>query len=232
MIRPSLRTEKALFRDGHRIIVGCDEVGRGALGGPVSVGVVAIDDSVRRVPPGLADSKLLAPARREKLVPAIRRWALDYAVGHSTPAEIDRFGIMVALRLAGLRALTALRVAPEVILLDGCHDWLSDRDQQGDLFATGPQWPLIALPTVVTRVKADLHCASVAGASVLAKTCRDAMMVELARTYPEFGWQENKGYASPEHLSQLERSGPCDQHRRSWRLPVATVDPADCEEIA
>ncbi|HVQ19335.1 MAG TPA: ribonuclease HII, partial [Actinomycetes bacterium] len=96
MIRPSLRVEKSLMRDGHPVVVGCDEVGRGALGGPVSVGVVAVDASIGRVPTGLADSKLLSPQRRVRLAPRIARWALDHAVGHATSAEIDQFGLMAA----------------------------------------------------------------------------------------------------------------------------------------
>lgn len=123
MIRPNLRTEKALFREGHQLVAGCDEVGRGALAGPVSVGVVVIDPGVRRVPAGLADSKLLTPLRRELLVPKVQRWSLDRGVGHSSPSEIDSFGIIVALRLAALRALVSLQVRPDVIILDGNHDY-------------------------------------------------------------------------------------------------------------
>jgi ribonuclease HII len=241
VIRPSLRVEKSLFREGHAVVVGCDEVGRGALSGPVSVGVLAVDDAVRRVPTGLADSKLLTPARREQLAPKVERWALDHAVGHASALEIDRFGIIRALRLAGLRALAQLTVRPDVVVLDGSHDWLSPRDVQVDLFSPEPPWPDVRVPLVTTRVKADMHCAAVAGASVLAKTTRDRMMVELARDYPQFGWDENKGYASPDHLAQLESKGPCAQHRRSWRLPGSyevapslgeTLSVTECEEMA
>jgi len=219
MIRPNLRVEKSLLRDGHRIVVGCDEVGRGALGGPVSVGVLAVDGETGRVPSGLADSKLLSAARRQQLVPVVQRWSLDHAVGHASAAEIDRFGIMVGLRLAAMRGLSELQVLPDVVLLDGSHDWLSPRLEQAELFADEPSWPKVDVPAVLTRVKADLHCASVSGASVLAKTRRDALMVEMARDYPQFGWDENKGYASPEHLACLKVQGPCAEHRRSWRLP-------------
>lgn len=243
MIRPSLRAEKALFRDGHHFVAGCDEVGRGALAGPVSVGILLIDPAVRRVPPGLADSKLLTPARREQLVPAVERWSLERRVGHASPAEIDAFGIIVALRLAALRALAALTVQPDVVILDGNHDYLSPRPHQVELFAAEPPWPQVVVPRVVTRIKADQKCASVAGASIIAKTTRDRMMQDLAHQYPEFGWKENKGYAAPEHMAQLHSSGPCIEHRRSWRLPVADglddsdgFDDADgfdeCEDIA
>ncbi|HVQ87226.1 MAG TPA: ribonuclease HII, partial [Actinomycetes bacterium] len=141
MIRPNLRTEKQLFRNGHQIVVGCDEVGRGALSGPVSVGVVAVQEPVRRVPPGLADSKLLTPKRREELAPRVQRWASQSAVGHAESDEIDQFGIVTALRLAGLRALSQLTVTVDVVVLDGSHDWLSARPVQAELFRPEPQWP-------------------------------------------------------------------------------------------
>ena len=244
MVRPSLRFEKSLMREGNGIVLGCDEVGRGALGGPVSVGVLAVDASVRRVPAGLADSKLLTPARRDRLAPKVRRWALDFAVGHATATEIDAYGIMRALRLAGQRALAQLSVQPDIVILDGNHDWLSARPEQVDLFATEPPWPEVVVPPVITRIKGDMTCAAVAGASVLAKTTRDALMVEMAARFPQYAWHENKGYASPEHMGELERHGPCSEHRRSWRLPDASTGeefdteyPTEfsgdsCEEIA
>lgn len=230
--RPSLRREKALLREGVRYLAGCDEVGRGALAGPVSVGIVVIDPDVARVPRGLADSKLLSPAQRDALVPAINRWVRASAIGHAAPEEIDEWGLTCALRLAGLRALAALEISPDILLLDGSFDWLtppaaaSSADEPGlwDLEETErvstPPWPVLQVPPVVTQVKADLSCASVAAASVLAKTTRDAMMVDLSATHPHFGWDENKGYASDRHRDQLRVHGPCEHHRRSWRLGV------------
>ena len=103
--RPSLRVERALQRDGHRVLAGMDEVGRGALAGPVTVGVVVIDESCRTAPQGVKDSKLLAPHARERMVPRIERWAVGHAVGHASADEIDEIGIIAALRLAGCRAL-------------------------------------------------------------------------------------------------------------------------------
>jgi len=224
MVRPNLRLEKSLMREGNLIVLGCDEVGRGALGGPVSVGVLAVDANVRRVPPGLADSKLLTPARRDRLAPKVRNWALDFAIGHASATEIDAYGIMRGLRLAGQRALTQLSVRPDIVILDGNHDWLSARPEQADLFAAEPPWPHVVVPPVITRIKGDMTCAAVAGASVLAKTTRDALMVEMADRFPQYAWHENKGYASPEHMSELERNGPCSEHRQSWRLPLAAAD--------
>jgi len=167
------------------------------------------------------DSKLLAPEARAVLVPAIEAWAVAVAVGHAQPGEIDALGMTAALRLAGHRALATVGRAgaiPEVVLLDGSHDWLSVPDQ-GDLLL-GAHPDLVAVGRVVTRVKADLTCASVAAASVLAKVARDGIMVGLAQRYPDFGWDRNKGYASPEHLDALRRLGPCPEHRRSWNLPA------------
>jgi ribonuclease HII len=220
--RPSLRVERALQREGHRLLAGMDEVGRGALAGPVSVGVVVIDDACRSAPVGVKDSKLLSHQVRERLVPKIRRWATAYAVGHSTPAEIDELGIMVCLRLAGTRALAALPVIPDLVILDGNYDWLTDPERVGllGLLEPGSDDPQsLPLIPVRTMVKADLHCSSVASASVLAKVERDAMMVALAAEVPGYAWELNKGYSAPEHYAGLCRRGPSEHHRRSWHLP-------------
>ncbi|WP_255491811.1 MULTISPECIES: ribonuclease HII [unclassified Actinotalea] len=230
-VRPDLRHERALLRAGARVVVGMDEVGRGALAGPVSVGAVAVDLTTRTCPQGVADSKLLTPLARQRLLPALGRWGLARAVGHAQPEEIDALGIIAALRLAGHRALDALvacGVEPDLVLLDGSHDWLSP-PAQASLFEDDPDAPAVAGDVrhgglaVRTRVKADRTCASVAAASVLAKCERDARMVELARQHPAFGWEENKGYGSSEHVRALRDLGPTPLHRRSWRLPTADV---------
>ena len=217
--RPSLRFERALQRGGHRVLAGMDEVGRGALAGPVSVGVVVIDDLCRSAPVGVKDSKLLSHQMRERMVPRIQRWATAYAVGHASPGEIDRHGIMVALRLAGTRALAALPVIPDLVILDGNHDWLTDPERVGLLGFLEDRGDLVPCIPVRTRVKADLFCSSVAAASVLAKVERDAMMVALAVEVPDYAWQLNKGYSAPEHFAALQTHGPSVHHRRSWRLP-------------
>lgn len=205
--------ERAWLVEGCSRVAGSDEVGRGALGGPVSVGVVVLDSTTKRPPTGLRDSKLLTPASREALAPRIRRWASASAVGHASAAEIDELGILRALRLAGERALAALPGLPDLVLLDGNYDWYSRPER-----ASGS--PLTtSLRRVELAVKADLACASAAAASVLAKVERDALMRELSRAYPEYGWQENKGYATPWHLRALAEVGPSAEHRRSWRLP-------------
>ena len=211
---PGLRLERELLRPGTELVAGVDEVGRGSLAGPVSVGIVVVDAQVRRPPTGLRDSKLLTPAARQALVPRIRRWAVAWSVGHASAPEIDAVGLTAALRLAGHRAYDALTVRPHQVLLDGNYDWVSP-PTQADLFDVAT--PLES-PPVKTRIKADLTCASVAAASVLAKTERDALMTQLSREYPAFGWDENKGYASPAHQAALADLGPCPLHRLSWRL--------------
>jgi ribonuclease HII len=216
--------EKQLMRDGVTRLAAMDEVGRGALAGPASVGIVLVDEGVRTAPSGVRDSKLLTPAAREALVPRIRRWAPAYAVGHAGPDEVDAVGILGALRLAARRALASLPAVPDLVLLDGNHDWFSEPDQLADdptsgvqsLFTLEPAAP--AIP-VRTMVKADLRCSSVAAASVLAKVERDARMVRLHDSFPAYCWSENKGYSAPEHLQALLELGPCEHHRRSWRLP-------------
>ncbi len=217
---PSLRAERAFQRDGFRLLAGMDEVGRGALAGPVSVGVVLIDEACPSAPAGVRDSKLLTPQARVAMVPKICRWCVGHAVGHASPDEIDEVGIIAALRLAGTRALGQLAVAPDLVILDGNHDWLTAPGEVGLLAFAGDG---ARTPPVTTMIKADLTCSSVAAASVLAKVTRDAMMVAHAAAHPAYGWAENKGYAAPEHLAALRAVGPSPLHRRSWRLP-GTMD--------
>jgi len=196
-----------LLTAGARFVIGCDEVGRGALAGPVGVGFVAIDTSVTPIPAGLRDSKMLSQPKRELLAPLASAWAAHSAVGLASAAEIDELGIIACLGLAGKRALAELYaagvdVAGSVVLLDGSDDWLNK-----------------ALKTplrVVTRVKADRDCGSVAAASVIAKVHRDRLMIEADAELPGYGWSGNKGYGSAEHMSAIGRLGPTPLHRKSW----------------
>lgn len=215
-VRPSLRTERRLLRAGAVLVAGMDEVGRGALAGPVSVGVVVVDAATRTAPDGLADSKLLSPAARQALVPRLARWGRARAVGHASAAEIDAVGIIAALRLAGTRALAQVeRVVGPVgtVLLDGSHDWMTSPVDLFDVDGLG------VARQVHLQVKADQTCASVAAASVVAKVTRDTLMAELDPEHPPYGWMQNKGYAAPAHLAALAEHGPSPLHRRSWRLP-------------
>lgn len=222
-VRPSLRLERILLREGARVVVGMDEVGRGALAGPVSVGAVALDLRTRSGPRGVADSKLLTARARTALLPALGSWGLARAVGHASPREIDEHGIVGALRLAGLRALAAVEArigAVDVVVLDGTHDWLTGPPP--DLFAAFVDDPPCGA-RVVTKAKADRSCASVAAASVLAKCERDSHMEELHADHPQYSWADNKGYGAPEHLAALASLGPSPHHRTSWRLPGVAV---------
>jgi ribonuclease HII len=226
---PSLRIERELLRThGVRWLASVDEVGRGALGGPVTVGVVLVDLDTKSAPTGVRDSKLLTPAARVRLVPRIQRWAPAWAVGHASAEEIDAVGILRALRLAGERAFAQLPVRPDHVLLDGSYDWVSRPapalfDEDGSV-SDLDSWE--EPPPVTVRIKADMTCSSVAAASVLAKTTRDALMVALAAEHPEYGFEVHKGYASPEHREALETHGPCVQHRRSWSIPGGYADQA------
>ena len=219
---PRLLVETALFDEGYLVVAGADEVGRGCLAGPVTVGVVVVDAGAGPSPRGLRDSKLLTAQQRRSLVPRIQRWVLASAVADATAAEIDTYGIIAALRLAAHRALALLPDLPDCVLLDGNHDYLTPREQLVlDLVPVRPEpepVPLPRQPVVRTRVKADLTCASVAAASVLAKTARDAYMVALSQDHPGYGWDLNKGYATPFHRAALRRLGPSLYHRVSWRL--------------
>ncbi|MFT4287250.1 ribonuclease HII [Nocardioides sp.] len=218
---PTLRFERALLRGGATRLAAVDEVGRGALSGPVTIGMVVVTAETRTAPQGVRDSKLLTPQARERLVPRIRRWAVCWSVGHASPTEIDAFGIIPALRLAGHRALAGLSAPPDLVLLDGNHDYLTPPEQDGPPAErhSGDPDLLADVPPVLTRVKADLTCAAVAAASILAKTTRDALMTSLHDQHPEYGWAENKGYSAPAHIEALARYGATAHHRRSWSLP-------------
>lgn len=223
---PRLVVESELLQRGHLVVAGVDEVGRGCLSGPVTVGVVVVDPTRGMPPRGLRDSKLLSPEARLALVPRILRWVVASAVADASAGEIDDYGIIAALRLAGQRALAALPDTPDCVLLDGNHDYLTTPVQLALDRSVPDPVPLSRTPVVHTRVKADLTCASVAAASVLAKTQRDALMIGLADEHPGYGWEVNKGYATPYHRDALRRLGPTPYHRVSWRLGLDDDDDA------
>ena len=203
-----------MHREGIRFVIGCDEVGRGAIAGPVAVGLSVVGAGIRKHPDGLRDSKMLSEKRREELAPLARGWSHFSAVGLASAPEVDAIGIIAALALAGRRALTELHEAgvaihESVVLLDGSHDWLTPS--------------LTKPPRVHTRVKADRDCASVAAASVIAKVHRDRLMIDADATIPGYGWSGNKGYGSTEHYAAINTLGPSELHRQTWlheRPPV------------
>lgn len=213
----TLRVERSLLRTGATAIACLDEVGRGALSGPVAVGVVVVTAETKPAPTGVRDSKVLSAAKRAELAPLIRQWA-PHAVGMATPREIDDLGVMAALGLAARRGIDSVGVRVDHVLLDGNVDYVTP-PEQGDLFSA--QWEVADVPTVTTRIKADMQCAGVAAASIIAKTTRDDLMTQLAREYPEYDWASNKGYASQVHSEALGRLGPTPHHRVSWHLPTA-----------
>jgi ribonuclease HII len=216
---PTLDYERRFRGSGARLLAGIDEVGRGALAGPVSVGIAVVDLQRQTLLADVRDSKLLKVADRERLVPLVRDWAVGSAVGHASANEIDELGIIGALRLAGNRAwfaVLAAGITPEVVLLDGSHNWLSP-DLQPSLFDDAPAAPGCDAP-VHTLVKADMQCLSVAAASILAKVERDTMMGELHTEYPAYGWDVNKGYGTAAHKDALRAAGPTPYHRVSWQL--------------
>jgi len=217
---PTLELERALAAEGFRLVAGCDEVGRGALAGPVSVGIVVIDAARQTELPGVKDSKLLREPVRDALVPQIKEWAVASAVGHASALEIDAHGLMPSLRLAGVRALDAIarELLPGMVILDGNHDWLSMPAQPELIFGGGEEDLFGALMPVRTRIKADMTCLSVAAASVLAKVERDGIVSALAVDHPQYGWDGNKGYATAAHRAAITEFGPTQYHRQSWRL--------------
>lgn len=227
-VRPSLRVEKSLFAAGSVTVIGVDEVGRGAIAGPVAVGAAAVTIDVRRVPQGLADSKLLSAARRTELVPVVTRWART-AVGMASAEYVDQQGIVPALGLAGARALSALAdsgVSFEgaVVVLDGSFDWLS-RALPPSLVEASPF-------EVTVRVKADRDCASVAAASVVAKVERDTLMVAAHDDAPHYAWASNKGYGSTAHYDAIRAVGPHALHRKSWLHAASSVALDGFDELA
>lgn len=244
---PTLEMERALIAQGHAVVVGFDEVGRGSLAGPAMVGCAALRASRfadLAVPDHLADSKMLTERRREAMFEPLKAWVDAWAVGSVSPQEIDEWGMSYALGIAALRALdqvertlgliagprlSAVAVAGAAVpfdaddvrpasvgaILDGPNDYITKALDTFD----APAVPVS--PQVITRVKGDQHCASVAAAAVIAKVTRDRLMTELAAAHPEYAayeWIRNKGYGSAAHREAIKRLGPTPFHRLSWHL--------------
>ncbi|MBI3911140.1 MAG: ribonuclease HII [Armatimonadetes bacterium] len=190
-----------MWADGITRVAGVDEAGRGPLAGPVVAAAVIFARPVDL--PGLADSKRLTPPERERLAQAIRAATPMWAIGAADAAEIDALNILRATHLAMARALRALRPSAEVALIDG-------------LPASGLPCPHHAI------VQGDARCASIAAASILAKTDRDARLRAMDALHPGYGFARHKGYPTPEHRRALQRLGPCPIHRRTYR-PVAEL---------
>lgn len=207
----------------HRYVIGLDEVGRGAIAGPLTVGCAIVTDAVG-APSGLADSKLLSAHQRSALQPAITNWVAASAVGHVQARAIDRLGLSAALQLAAFRALSyasaALGSPREVaresaIIIDGRVNWCKAAptlaappiEARIEEFLTRATWR--------TEIGADRSCAVVAAASILAKHARDQLMCELPDA--GYGYRAHKGYGAPAHLAAIAALGVSHQHRRSFK---------------
>lgn len=198
---PDLRFEADLWSSGVRLVAGVDEAGRGALAGPVFAGAVILPvlPCIARLLDGVRDSKEMTPVDRDRWAGCIRQMSLACATGYASSIEIDELGIVPATRLAVRRALAALSTTPEHLLVDYL-----------DL-------PEINLPQTAL-VKGDQRSLSIAAASVLAKTERDALMVRLDSEYPGFGFASHKGYGTSDHRRRISELGPCSIHRLSFSL--------------
>jgi len=188
------------------LIAGVDEAGRGPLAGPVVAAAVILNPEHEIS--DLRDSKSLTAEQRDRLAIRIRAGAIAWAVGHADVAEIDAMNILQASLLAMRRAVAALSIAPTQALVDGdrCPDF---------------GCPARAI------IKGDRHVPSISAASILAKTARDAMLIDLDRLYPAYGFAQHKGYATAEHLAALNRHGPCPAHRRFMPVVQPSLDFGD-----
>ena len=199
---PTLEFEQALWQAGFELVAGLDEAGRGALAGPVCAAAVILPRSDGEFPVslyGVRDSKQLSPVRREDLAAKIWQAALAVGVGWCSAAEVDELGMGKAGRLVLERAVRKLAPAPQQLLIDYF------------------KLPQVSLPQQ-GLVKGDQRSLTIACASVIAKTQRDAWMREADRQFPGYGFAQNKGYGSAGHRAALRQCGPCPLHRRSFRL--------------
>lgn len=192
---PSLAVERSLWDDGHDVVVGIDEVGRGAWAGPISVGaaVLPADRRVYRV----RDSKMLTEPERERLYDRVAAWCRAWAVGHASQEECDTLGMSAAQKLAARRAIDGLGLVPDQVLIDGAWDFAAEGQAR-------------------RLVKGDATCLSIAAASILAKVTRDRVMRGEAEHYPLYDFEYNKGYPCPRHKLALKAWGPSAIHRRTW----------------
>ncbi len=208
---PKLDLERAWWDEGATV-AGVDEVGRGAWAGPVTYAAVVLP-RVRRMYK-LRDSKELSPPERERLARRLGTFALGIGIGSASNDEIDRLGMSEAIRRAARRAVDALPLRPDVLLLDGNWDFLAGYGTRNRRVVRG-----------------DQRSASIAAASIVAKVTRDAEMADAAPGRPPYAFADNKGYPAPVHLRALSEHGPCDLHRHSWapiagRAQLALFDPS------
>ena len=192
---PNFLFEQELVARGALRIAGVDEVGRGPLAGPVTAAAVILDPS--NIPDGLNDSKALSAKRRDALEPMIFASA-EVSIAHATVEEIDEINILRASHLAMERAVAGLGRVDHALI-------------DGNMIPKGLTVP------ATTVIKGDARSLSIAAASIVAKICRDRIMVELAQQFPGYGWETNAGYGSKSHMSALRNLGPTPHHRRSFK---------------
>jgi len=204
-VRPTFRRERAALRRGVWPVAGCDEAGRGPLAGPVVAAAVILDPD--RVPRGLDDSKKLPAAMREELYSKICASA-HVAVALAPPARIDRDNILRASLWALARAVAALPLRPQLVLVDGRDRIAVSCDCQA-------------------VIRGDGSVASIAAASIVAKVTRDRLMAQLGRAHPGYGFERHMGYSVPEHFDALARLGPTIHHRRTFAPVAARYDDRD-----
>lgn len=178
------------------LVCGVDEAGRGPLAGPVCAAAVILDEA--NTIDGLADSKKLSEKQREKLAPIIRERALAWSVAYADTAEIDRLNILQATLLAMSRAVLTLKIQPQHVLVDGLY------------------CPQTGIPSQAI-VKGDSKVAAISAASILAKTARDELMLQLHQRFPQYGFAQHKGYPTAAHLAALRKHGVSEVHRRSFK---------------
>ena len=189
------RAERELRNQGFLRIAGVDEAGRGSIAGPVVAAAAIFDGSCHL--PGLADSKLVKPADRERLFDLIHRKAVCVGVGIADARMVDRLNVLKATHFAMSEAIRQLEPRPDLLIVDG----------RGLPGAALPQRAIVG---------GDRTCASIAAASIVAKVVRDRMMVELDETYPGYAFGRHKGYGTRVHLQRLMELGPTPEHRRSF----------------
>jgi ribonuclease HII len=194
-VAPTLAVERELWADGHEVVVGVDEVGRGAWAGPLMVGAAVLprDRRVYRV----RDSKMLTEAERERLFDRVAGWCVAWSVGAASQVECDTLGMSDAQRLAAARAIDGLGLTPDHVLVDG-------------------NWDFVGRGCTRRIVKGDATCLSISTASILAKVTRDRLMRAEAPNFPAYDFEFNKGYPCPRHKMALQAFGPTSIHRRTW----------------
>ena len=195
-MKPDFEFERALHAQGFVRVAGVDEVGRGPLAGPVTAAAVVLDPE--NIPEGLNDSKKLTRKARERLYDQIIQVA-DVSIAHASVDEIDEMNILRASHLAMVRALDGLKTPADFALVDGN---MLPKD--------------LVLPAQ-TIIKGDARSQSISAASIMAKICRDCVMLSLAQQHPGYGWETNMGYGSKSHMSALQNLGPTPHHRRSFK---------------